>query len=161
MLDTMWKVTTVQWLEVLCLWLVDVPCTGVMLTTQCTPTPQFWTSINSHQFLLGFWLASCLVGLWSKPVSFPVNIAWDNLIIILVKSELTLHPARLLGFSGLDNKCTIYPVSVEETNPASKKKVTATHISYVSCCKFFNSDNQVHTRFIASDFTLDIMPPQL
>jgi len=44
--------------------------------------------------------------------------------------------------SGLDNKCTLYPLSLDE-DPASKKRAIATHTSYLSCCKFVNSDHQV------------------
>ena len=45
-------------------------------------------------------------------------------------------------FRGLDNKCTLYPLSLEE-DPASKKKVVGTHTSYLSCCEFNMSDQQV------------------
>ena len=44
--------------------------------------------------------------------------------------------------SGLDNKCTLYPLSLDE-DPATKKRAIATHTSYLSCCKFVNSDHQV------------------
>ena len=45
-------------------------------------------------------------------------------------------------FSGLDNRCTLYPLSLDE-DPTTKKRVIATHTSYLSCCKFTNSDQQV------------------
>ncbi|KAL8582275.1 Guanine nucleotide-binding protein subunit beta-5a [Nucella lapillus] len=44
---------------------------------------------------------------------------------------------------GLDNKCTIYPLSLED--PASKKRAVATHTSYLSCCSFTCSDHQILT----------------
>ena len=47
---------------------------------------------------------------------------------------------------GLDNKCTIYPLSLEE-DPAAKKKAVATHTSYLSCCSFTCSDYQVRFSF--------------
>ena len=50
----------------------------------------------------------------------------------------------LVSFSGLDNKCTIYPLSQEETDISSKKKPVATHTSYLSCCTFTSSDQQVN-----------------
>ena len=50
-----------------------------------------------------------------------------------------------LCFSGLDNKCTLYPLSLEE-DPATKKRVIATHTSYLSCCKFTHSDQQVQSQ---------------
>ena len=49
----------------------------------------------------------------------------------------------LLRCSGLDNKCTVYPLSLDE-DPAAKKKLVGTHTSYLSCCKFTNSDQQVY-----------------
>ena len=45
---------------------------------------------------------------------------------------------------GLDNKCTIYPLSHEEIDISSKKKPVATHTSYLSCCTFTSSDQQVN-----------------
>lgn len=45
-------------------------------------------------------------------------------------------------FSGLDNKVTVYPLSLEE-DVTVKKKTVGTHTSYMSCCTFPNSDQQV------------------
>lgn len=45
-------------------------------------------------------------------------------------------------FSGLDNKVTVYPLSLEE-DVSVKKKTVGTHTSYMSCCTFPNSDQQV------------------
>ena len=45
-------------------------------------------------------------------------------------------------FSGLDNKVTVYPLSMED-DPNSKRKTVGTHTSYMSCCLFPNSDQQV------------------
>lgn len=53
-------------------------------------------------------------------------------------------------FSGLDNKCTLYPLSLDE-DPAAKKRAIATHTSYLSCCRFTNSDQQVSYRLITHD----------
>ncbi|KAK6179230.1 guanine nucleotide-binding protein subunit beta-5 [Patella vulgata] len=50
----------------------------------------------------------------------------------------------IVACGGLDNKCTVYPLSLEE-DPASKKKAVATHTSYLSCCSFTNSDYQILT----------------
>ena len=49
---------------------------------------------------------------------------------------------RFFVFRGLDNKCTLYPLSLDE-DPATKKRAIATHTSYLSCCKFTHSDQQV------------------
>uniref|UniRef100_A0A336MMH3 CSON003877 protein n=1 Tax=Culicoides sonorensis TaxID=179676 RepID=A0A336MMH3_CULSO len=45
---------------------------------------------------------------------------------------------------GLDNKVTVYPITVEE-DMASKKKTVGTHTSYMSCCIFPRSDQQILT----------------
>lgn len=50
----------------------------------------------------------------------------------------------VVACGGLDNKCTVYPLSLEH-DPASKKHVIATHTGYLSCCKFSNSDQQILT----------------
>ncbi|CAH1796547.1 unnamed protein product [Owenia fusiformis] len=50
----------------------------------------------------------------------------------------------VVACGGLDNKCTIYPLSLEE-DPATRKRTIATHTSYLSCCRFTNSDNQILT----------------
>ncbi|KAK2169252.1 hypothetical protein NP493_1191g00013 [Ridgeia piscesae] len=47
----------------------------------------------------------------------------------------------VVACGGLDNKCTVYPLSLDE-DPATKKKLVGTHTSYLSCCKFTNSDQQ-------------------
>lgn len=50
----------------------------------------------------------------------------------------------LPGNSGLDNKCSVIPLSLDNTeNLAAKKKSVAMHTNYVSGCTFINSDNQV------------------
>jgi len=45
---------------------------------------------------------------------------------------------------GLDNKCTVYPLSLD-VDVASKKNTVATHTSYMSCCAFLKSDQQLLT----------------
>ncbi|KAI8777817.1 guanine nucleotide-binding protein subunit beta-5 [Biomphalaria glabrata] len=51
---------------------------------------------------------------------------------------------NVVACGGLDNKCTLYPLSMEE-DPATKKKAVATHTSYLSCCSFTSSDHQILT----------------
>lgn len=60
---------------------------------------------------------------------------------ILLDCGLTAFICMYL-VSGLDNKCTLYPLSMDE-DPASKKRAVATHTSYLSCCSFTSSDHQV------------------
>lgn len=50
----------------------------------------------------------------------------------------------ILNFRGLDNKVTVYPVTVEE-DMSTKKKTVGTHTSYMSCCVFPRSDQQILT----------------
>lgn len=46
--------------------------------------------------------------------------------------------------SGLDNKCSVIPLSLDKNeNLAAKKKSVAMHTNYVSGCTFTNSDMQV------------------
>lgn len=49
-----------------------------------------------------------------------------------------------IATGGLDNKVTVYPVNTEE-DVSSKKKTVGTHTSYMSCCTFPRSDQQVLT----------------
>lgn len=46
--------------------------------------------------------------------------------------------------SGLDNKCSVYPLTFDKNeNMAAKKKSVAMHTNYLSACSFTNSDMQV------------------
>lgn len=51
---------------------------------------------------------------------------------------------NLVACGGLDNKVTVYPLSLEE-DVTLKKKTVGTHTSYMSCCIFPNSDQQILT----------------
>uniref|UniRef100_A0A131XLR3 Putative vesicle coat complex copi beta' subunit n=1 Tax=Hyalomma excavatum TaxID=257692 RepID=A0A131XLR3_9ACAR len=51
---------------------------------------------------------------------------------------------NMVACGGLDNKVTVYPLSLEE-EVSSKKKAVGTHTSYMSCCLFPNSDQQILT----------------
>ncbi len=51
---------------------------------------------------------------------------------------------NLIACGGLDNKITVYTLEEEGTS-TSKKKTVGTHTSYMSCCLFPGSDNQVLT----------------
>nr|CAD7458148.1 unnamed protein product [Timema tahoe] len=51
---------------------------------------------------------------------------------------------NLVACGGLDNKVTVYPLSLEE-DVTVKKKTVGTHTSYTSCCTFPNSDQQILT----------------
>lgn len=48
--------------------------------------------------------------------------------------------------SGLDNKCSVYPLTFDKNeNMAAKKKSVAMHTNYLSACSFTNSDMQVRS----------------
>ncbi|XP_054159021.1 guanine nucleotide-binding protein subunit beta-5-like isoform X2 [Oppia nitens] len=51
---------------------------------------------------------------------------------------------NLVACGGLDNKVTVYPLYVEE-DVATKKKNVGTHTSYMSCCLFPGTDQQILT----------------
>lgn len=51
---------------------------------------------------------------------------------------------NVVACGGLDNKVTVYPLTLDE-DVATKKKTVGTHTSYMSCCLFPGSDNQVLT----------------
>ncbi|KAG7211953.1 hypothetical protein KM043_011161 [Ampulex compressa] len=50
----------------------------------------------------------------------------------------------LVACGGLDNKVTVYPLSLED-DVSMRKKTVGTHTSYMSCCAFPNSDQQILT----------------
>ncbi|KAK6019553.1 hypothetical protein OSTOST_14811, partial [Ostertagia ostertagi] len=47
---------------------------------------------------------------------------------------------RIKDMLGLDNKCSVFPLSFED-DILQKKRSVATHTSYMSCCMFLRSDN--------------------
>uniref|UniRef100_A0A8D3E297 G protein subunit beta 5 n=1 Tax=Scophthalmus maximus TaxID=52904 RepID=A0A8D3E297_SCOMX len=53
---------------------------------------------------------------------------------------------------GLDNKCSVYPLSLDKNeNLAAKKKSVAMHTNYLSACSFTNSDMQVRLSRMGED----------
>ncbi|KAM4602563.1 guanine nucleotide-binding protein subunit beta-5b [Polymixia lowei] len=51
-----------------------------------------------------------------------------------------------IACGGLDNKCSVYPLSLDKNeNLAAKKKSVAMHTNYLSACSFTNSDMQLLT----------------
>lgn len=59
--------------------------------------------------------------------------------------RLTFNHSFFISFkSGLDNKCSVFPLSLDKNeNVAAKKKSVAMHTNYVSGCSFVNTDMQV------------------
>lgn len=49
---------------------------------------------------------------------------------------------NMVACGGLDNKITVYPLSLDE-DVLTKKKHVGTHTSYMSCCIFPGTDQQV------------------
>ena len=61
----------------------------------------------------------------------------------------------LVFFSGLDNKCSVYPLSLDKNeNLAAKKKSVAMHTNYLSACSFTNSDMQVREKISLTESSL-------
>lgn len=58
-------------------------------------------------------------------------------------------------FRGLDNKVTVYPLSFED-DVSQRKKAVGTHTSYMSCCLFPNSDQQVNNNYYNYNHGLSI-----
>ncbi|KAK6728627.1 hypothetical protein RB195_005960 [Necator americanus] len=52
--------------------------------------------------------------------------------------------SQLIACGGLDNKCSVFPLSFED-DILQKKRSVATHTSYMSCCMFLRSDNLLLT----------------
>uniref|UniRef100_A0A4W4EKR5 G protein subunit beta 5 n=1 Tax=Electrophorus electricus TaxID=8005 RepID=A0A4W4EKR5_ELEEL len=51
-----------------------------------------------------------------------------------------------IACGGLDNKCSVYPLSLDKNeNLSAKKKSVAMHTNYLSACSFTNSDMQILT----------------
>lgn len=66
------------------------------------------------------------------------------LLIICCAFVQSRQLSLCLSFSGLDNKCSVYPLSLDKNeNLAAKKKSVAMHTNYLSSCSFTNSDMQV------------------
>jgi len=51
---------------------------------------------------------------------------------------------NFVACGGLDNKVTVYPITSDE-EMAAKKRTVGTHTSYMSCCIYPNSDQQILT----------------
>jgi len=51
---------------------------------------------------------------------------------------------NMVACGGLDNKVTVYPLSLDE-DVTAKKRAVGTHASYMSCCAFPYSDQQILT----------------
>lgn len=51
---------------------------------------------------------------------------------------------QMVACGGLDNKVTVYPLVLDD-DVSSRKKAVGTHTSYMSCCTFPNSDQQILT----------------
>lgn len=83
-------------------------------------------------------------------MSFP-SLRWRLLLNQLFCFVFVFH---IGGKSGLDNKCSVVPLSMDKSeNLAAKKKSVAMHTNYVSGCTFINSDNQVSRPREEGDFT--------
>lgn len=52
--------------------------------------------------------------------------------------------ADMIACGGLDNKCSVVPLSFDE-DILQKRRPVATHTSYTSCCAFMRSDNHLLT----------------
>lgn len=68
---------------------------------------------------------------------------WES-VLLFCCPILTFDMPFFLA-SGLDNKCSVYPLTFDKNeNMAAKKKSVAMHTNYLSACSFTNSDMQVN-----------------
>jgi guanine nucleotide-binding protein subunit beta-5 len=58
--------------------------------------------------------------------------------------ETNIYKTFNFHFQGLDNKVTVYPLTTDE-DISTRKRQVGTHTSYMSCCLFPNSDQQILT----------------
>ena len=89
------------------------------------------------------WVMACAYGPTGNLVACGSVYLIFNLIFSQLKGQLK---AFFLSISGLDNKVTVYPLNVEE-DVTTKKKNVGTHTSYMSCCLFPGTDQQVFSHF--------------
>lgn len=61
--------------------------------------------------------------------------------------RVSVGESHFLNFDyrGLDNKVTVYSTLNSDEEILAKKKTVGTHTSYMSCCTFPNSDQQILT----------------
>ncbi|XP_046918975.2 guanine nucleotide-binding protein subunit beta-5 [Dermatophagoides farinae] len=62
-----------------------------------------------------------------------------------VMSTAYAPSGNFIACGGLDNKVTVYPLTYSDEDISSKKKSVGTHTSYMSCCLFPGSDQQILT----------------
>lgn len=68
------------------------------------------------------------------------DIQSEPLLLLLLTSSSS-------PLSGLDNKCSVFPLSLDKNeNLSAKKKSVAMHTNYVSGCSFTSSDMQVSAK---------------
>lgn len=83
--------------------------------------------------LRSFWLCCSL---WVSVL----YLLYTFIFVLKCLSNLSCY----ISFRGLDNKCSVYPLSLDKNeNLAAKKKSVAMHTNYLSACSFTNSDMQV------------------
>lgn len=83
------------------------------------------------------WVMACAFGPSGNLVACGYYYPWNALM-----SGNKHYSFSLYFFRGLDNKITVYPLSLEE-DVQGKKKHVGTHTSYMSCCTFPGTDQQV------------------
>lgn len=104
----------------------------------------------NHAVYLGDGL--CLRSVWLC-CSLWVSVSCCLYTLMFFINCLSYLSSRLF-LRGLDNKCSVYPLSLDKNeNLAAKKKSVAMHTNYLSACSFTNSDMQVKTSTFVEYFT--------
>lgn len=89
------------------------------------------------------WIMACAYG----PSGTLVACGYVETMVLPQRSNciyVAIYTILVPLYRGLDNKVTVYPLSLEDDVSAHKKTV-GTHTSYMSCCAFPNSDQQILT----------------
>lgn len=159
-----WKMNAIDWatatvrrpLRLLCLYLFLV---SVIVTSQnLDPIPL--VNIRVRRVLKGH-QGKVLCLAWATDKRHIVSSSQDGKILVWdgftsTKEHSVSMPTTWVmscayspsgGFvacGGLDNKCTVFPLIADE-DPVRRKKLVATHTSYLACCQFNFSDHQLLT----------------
>jgi len=91
------------------------------------------------------WLCGRLwVSVWPLVTQSPQSLVIINAYSSDMGPPIVMLNEFVCGHRGLDNKCSVYPLSLDKNeNLAAKKKSVAMHTNYLSACSFTNSDMQV------------------
>lgn len=115
----------------------------------CPPLGMIFDMLDCNKSKLSVFLLLCFIQGYGMCICTirKSSSMWVCWAFQICKSSMKLYSFSL-SLRGLDNKVTVYPLSMED-DPTNKRKTVGTHTSYMSCCLFPNSDQQVINLFCA------------